>query len=304
MDALIQPLPFDPAALPDLSERMLRSHHANNYSGAVKRLNAIRARLASLNVATTPGFEINGLKREELIACNSMLLHELHFASMGADSAPMVPAMELALCASFGTVARWREEFVAIGKALAGGSGWVVLAYLPREGRLINQWAADHSQALAGGVPVLALDMYEHAYQLDFGADAGRWVDAFMANLNWAAVYQHYQHAVEGASDMFGATADELEGATVFDVRRAGVFESATEMLPGAQWRDPATVAQWTASLDPQQAVVLYCVYGHEVCRATAMQLRSQGRNARFLRGGIDAWRKAGLPLAQKAVQS
>lgn len=191
-----------------------------------------------------------------------------------------------------------------MGKALAGGSGWVLLAYLPREGRLINQWAADHTQALAGGVPVLALDMYEHAYHLDFGADAGRWIDAFMANVNWATVYQNYQLAVEGASDMFGATADELEGATVFDVRRAGVFESATQMLPGAQWRDPAAVAQWAASLDPQQAIVLYCVYGHEVCRATAMQLRSQGRNARFLRGGIDAWQKAGLPLAQKAVQS
>lgn len=300
MDALIQSLPFDPVALPGLSERMLRSHHACNYSGAVKRLIAIRERLASLPFATTPGFELNGLKREELIAGNSMVLHELHFASMGGNGAPMVPAMELALCASFGSVARWRDEFVAMGKALAGGSGWVLLVYLPREGRLVNQWAADHTQALAGGLPVLALDMYEHAYQLDFGADAGRWVDAFMANLNWAAAYQNYQHAVEAASDMFGASADDLAGAAVFDVRRAGVFEAATTVLPGALWRDPAAVQQWAQALEPDQAIVVYCVYGHEVCRATALRLRAQGRNARFLRGGIDAWQKSGLPLVPK----
>jgi superoxide dismutase, Fe-Mn family len=253
MDALIQALPFDPRVLPGLSERLLRSHHANNYSGAVKRLNAIRARLASLSFETTPGFELNGLKREELIACNSMLLHELHFASMGGERSPMVPAMELALCASFGSVARWRDEFVDMGKALAGG------------------------------------------------ADAGRWVDAFMANLNWAAAYQNYQHAVEGASDMFGASADELAGAAVVDVRRAGVFEAATTVLPGAQWRDPVAVQQWAQALEPDKAVVVYCVYGHEVCRATAMRLRAQGRNARFLRGGIDAWQKSGLPLVPKS---
>ena len=304
MDALIQPLPFDPLVLPGLSERMLRSHHANNYGGAVKRLNAIRARLASLTVANAPGFELNGLKREELIACNSMLLHELHFASMGGDRAPMVPAMELALCASFGSVARWRDEFIAMGKALAGGSGWVLPVYLPREGQLVNQWAADHTQALAGGLPVLALDMYEHAYHLDFGADAARWVDAFMANLNWACAYQNYQHAVEGASEMYGASADELQGATIFDVRRAAVFEAAVTVLPGAQWRDPAAVQQWSESLEQDQPIVVYCVYGHEVCRATALRLRSQGRNARFLRGGIDAWQKSGLPLVPKAVAS
>jgi len=201
-------------------------------------------------------------------------------------------------------LARWRDEFIAMGKALAGGSGWVLLVYLPREGQLVNQWAADHTQALAGGLPVLALDMYEHAYHLDFGADAARWVDAFMANLNWACAYQNYQHAVEGASEMYGASADELQGATIFDVRRAAVFEAAVTVLPGAQWRDPAAVQQWSESLEQDQPIVLYCVYGHEVCRATALRLRSQGRNARFLRGGIDAWQKSGLPLVPKAVAS
>lgn len=304
MNIAIQPLPFDPSTLNGLSEKLVRSHHQNNYCGAVKRLNAIRAELGKKSFATAPGFELNGLKREELIATNSMLLHELHFASMGASTEPMVPAMTLALTASFGSVARWREEFVAMGKALGGGSGWVALTFSPRDGALVNSWAADHTHSVAGGVPILALDMYEHAYHMDFGANAGAWVDAFMANINWAAVYARYQRAVHGVGDEFSVTQTDLSeksaGAALFDVRRAGVFEQAKQVLPGAQWRDPATVTQWAAELAPEQEVVVYCVYGHEVGRSTALRLRAHGINARFLKGGIDEWQKAGLPLVQK----
>src|SRR5690349_14764815 len=117
MNALILDLPFDPTQLPGLSEKLLRSHHQNNYSGAVKRLNAIRAQLAETPFASTPGYQLNGLKREELIATNSMLLHELYFGSLGGDGQTMEPAMALALAASFGSVERWREEFIAMGKA-------------------------------------------------------------------------------------------------------------------------------------------------------------------------------------------
>ncbi len=86
MDApAIIPLPFDAAKLRGLSERLLQSHHQNNYSGAVKRLHAIRAELAGLDWTSAPGFRVNGLKREELIAANSMGLHELYFASLGGD---------------------------------------------------------------------------------------------------------------------------------------------------------------------------------------------------------------------------
>jgi superoxide dismutase len=184
MELAPRPLGFGPAPLKGLSERLIASHHANNYSGAVKRLNAIRSQLSALDFSSAPGFQINGLKREELIATNSMLLHELYFGSLGADGATMTPAMALALEANFGSIDRWRAEFMAMGKALGGGSGWVLLTFLPREGTLVNQWAADHTDALAGGVPILALDMYEHAYHLDYGAAAGAYVDAFMTNID------------------------------------------------------------------------------------------------------------------------
>jgi Fe-Mn family superoxide dismutase len=206
----------------------------------------------------------------------------------------------LALDANFGSVDRWREEFVAMGKALGGGSGWVLLVFQPREGMLVNQWAADHTHALACGVPILALDMYEHAYHMDYGAAAGAYVDAFMTNIDWAAVYARYQLAVHAASETFGAAQDEISDAMLLDVRRAGVFEQAGTMLPDARWCDPAAVATWAGELPTGREVVVYCVYGHEVSRATAMRLRAAGVNARYLRGGIDGWQSAGRPLAPK----
>jgi Fe-Mn family superoxide dismutase len=208
--------------------------------------------------------------------------------------------MELALSASFGSLARWRAEFVAMGKALGGGSGWVLLSYLPREGLLVNQWAVEHTQSLAGAVPILALDMYEHAYHLDFGAAAGAYVDAFMANIRWAGVYERYQQAVAQCSEAFSVGQDGLQGAELLDVRRAGMFEQADALIEGARWRDPALVGQWSAELQAGAPVVVYCIYGHEVGRATALRLRAAGIDARFLQGGFEAWKAAGLPLVRK----
>jgi superoxide dismutase, Fe-Mn family len=304
MEARMQDLALDPASVRGLSENLLRSHHRNNYGGAVKRLNAIRAQLRALDVDAAPGFQINGLKREELVAANSMRLHELYFASIGGDGTTMTPAMALALEASFGSVARWRSEFVAMGKALGGGSGWVLLTFMPADGTLVNAWCADHTHALAGGVPLLALDMYEHAYHLDFGAAAATYVDAFMANVDWARVYERYQVAVQGASEAFGAGQEDLSSALLFDVRRAAMFEKADTLIPGARWRDPAAVGAWSSDVPVGEEVVVYCVYGHEVGRATTLRLRSQGIAARFLRGGIDGWQASGRPLDVKGETS
>jgi Fe-Mn family superoxide dismutase len=190
----IKPLPFDPGKVKGLSEKLLLSHHQNNYSGAVKRLNAITAQLASLDMATAPVFVVNGLKREELIAANSMIIHELYFDSLNGGGDPS-GALAEAITRDFGSLARWKAEFAATGKALGGGSGWVLLSYSPRDRRLINTWAADHTMTLAGGRPILALDMYEHAYQMDYGAKAASYVDAFMQGIRWSnavALFDRY----------------------------------------------------------------------------------------------------------------
>jgi Fe-Mn family superoxide dismutase len=163
----------------------LVSHYDNNYTGAVKRLTAIAEQLAGLDYAKAPVFLINGLKREELIATNSMILHEVYFAGLGDESQPG-EALAEALARDFGSVDRWRTEFVAMGKAEGGGSGWVVLNWDPRDKRLVNAWAADHTTNLAGGQPILVLDMYEHAYHMDYGAKAGDYVAAFMHAIRWS----------------------------------------------------------------------------------------------------------------------
>jgi|SRR5579859_484186 len=178
-------LPFDPKAVPTLSEKLLVSHHDNNYVGAVKRLNAITAQTAALDPASAPVFAWNGLKREELTAWNSMILHELYFAGVGGGATAPSAALARAIERDFGSHQRWQAEFTAMGKALGGGSGWVLLTWSARDKRLVNQWAADHTMSLAGSTPILALDMYEHAYAIDFGAAAGAYVDAFMKIINW-----------------------------------------------------------------------------------------------------------------------
>lgn len=194
MTYAIKPLPFDPKSIPGLPERLLVSHHNNNYAGAVRRLNAIGAQLAAMDYSKAPVFEVNGLKREELIAMNSMILHELYFDGLGS-AGTLTGALEQAVARDFGSAERWRAEFSAMGRALGGGSGWVLLTYLPRDKRLVNQWAADHTMTVANGRPILALDMYEHSYHMEYGANAGAYVDAFMQAIRWnnvAALFDRY----------------------------------------------------------------------------------------------------------------
>ena len=108
-----------------------------------------------------------------------------------------------------------------MGYALGGGSGWVVLSWMPRDARLINQYAAEHTQSVPGGIPVLALDMYEHAYHIDFGANAKAYVDTFLRNVDWKAVEGRYEDATRMApprplvQEEFG----DLPGIDVEDVR-------------------------------------------------------------------------------------
>ena len=187
----MKPLACDPTRIKGMSEKLITSHYENNYGGAVRRLNAIAEQLATLDFAAAPVFVVNGLKREELIATNSMILHELFFASLGEESAPAGQLRD-ALTRDFGSVERWQTEFSAMGKAQGGGSGWVLLTWSPRDKKLVNQWAMDHTTTLAGGQPILALDMYEHSYHMDYGARAAAYVDAFMAVINWPNVASAY----------------------------------------------------------------------------------------------------------------
>jgi len=301
----ILPLPFDAAKLRGLSERLLLSHHQNNYSGAVKRLHAIRTELAALDWTSAPGFRVNGLKREELIAANSMGLHELYFASLGGDgvlkSAGKPAGFGVGLNRDFGSFERWSAEFIGLATALGGGSGWALLSWSARENRLLNHWAADHTHLLAGATPILALDMYEHSYHMDFGANAKAYVAAFMENVDWDGVALRYAAAVEGSTAALAVDAEKVRNANSkrIDVRRKGAYDAAPEVIEGAVWRDPEKVDEWASELAGAE-VVVYCVYGHEVGQSTAARLRDAGVSARYLAGGVEDWKAAGLPMKAK----
>ena len=314
----VAPLPFKPHRLAGLSERLLVSHYENNYGGAVRRLNAIEHRLGSLDWASAPTFDLNGLGRERLIAANSMLLHEAYFEALGGSGEPggsLAPALER----DFGSVDRWRAEFTSMGKALAGGSGWVLLTWSERLGRLTNQWAADHCHTLADGVPVLALDMYEHAYALDFGAKAAAYVDAFMRNIHWERIEARHGRAlatypapVPGPEPgVPRITAAELRGMldrdedfTLVDVCLAEDLPRRNDMLPGARFLQPEAIDEWAKDLPRAKPVVAYCVYGFQVSGEATAELRRRGLDARALAGGIAAWHAMGgptVPLPQTA---
>ena len=299
-----------PWLLNGLSLKLIESHYENNYGGALRRLNAITEKLESLDFTKTPGFIINGLKREELIALNSTLLHELYFASLGGDGKP-TSALAEALARDFGSVDRWRSEFVAMANGLAGGSGWVLLVYVPRDRRLINQLATDHSLAVAGGIPILALDMYEHAYHIDFGAKATAYIDAFMRNIDWKAVEGRYEDGSkvepprplvqEEFGDLPGVDVEEVKAmldagkpVQIIDARPRHYISRTGDIIDGVTWRDPDRVGEWAGELSKSEPVVVYCAYGFHVGCKTAIALREAGFDAKYMKGGHSSWRAIG----------
>lgn len=182
----IQPLPFDAAKLTGLSAAMLTSHHANNYAGAVKNLNKVELELQKTD-KDTPGFTVSSLRERELTYTNSKILHEHYFGNLGGDG-KRGGSVEKRLATTFGSAARWEELFRASALSLGGGSGWVILDANYSTGDLRIYATGGHSQSVAFGQPLLVLDMFEHAYAIDFGAAHAKYIDAFFTNVKWAEV--------------------------------------------------------------------------------------------------------------------
>lgn len=187
------PLPFAPGSLNGLSERMISSHHENNYGGAVRNLNRAEQELSRIT-AETPPFVVAALRDRELTFRNSKTLHEAYFANLGGDGRRS-GAIETALGHAYGTTARWEEHIRATGMGLGGGSGWAILAFELDTGALRTFSSGNHKEVLATSVPLLVLDMYEHSYQMDFGAGVARYLDAFFANVKWDEVNRRFERA-------------------------------------------------------------------------------------------------------------
>jgi Fe-Mn family superoxide dismutase len=183
-----KPLPFDAKKLRGISEKLIQSHWENNYCSSVKTLNAVNKKLsAALADKDFPPFAYNGLKREHLIRTGSVVFHELYFGNLGG-SGKAGGEIESSIKMSFADFNSWETEFRRMAQGLGGASGWVILGYNYHLKRLENYWAADHMHGAAGVAPLLVMDMYEHSYQMDYGAAAAKYIDAFFQNIEWEAV--------------------------------------------------------------------------------------------------------------------
>jgi Fe-Mn family superoxide dismutase len=312
MNHPIAPIPCKPWTLNGLSDRLIVSHYENNYGGAIRSLNAVRERLAGIDLTSISSDELRALKEEELSAAGSVALHELYFGNLGLGSSgyfgdgKMPDAITSALSEQFGSLTAWRREFVALGKALGSRSGWVLLCQSRSDGRLSNQIVFDHAQAPIDVVPVMALDMYEHAYYPEFDANATTYVDAFMRNIDWACVaeriaavraHRPLPPVDRSTTNLPSIGVEELAAEVaggkpvqVLDARPRHYFSKAVDMMQGAIWRDPERVEEWAGKLSPDQPVAVYCAYGFHVGCSVTAALRERGFDARFIRGGLSAW--------------
>ena len=192
-DPTPKPLPFEPARVRGLSEKLLRSHYENNYLGAVRNLAAARAEIAGL-ADTAPGFVRGGLLRSEAMFRGSVVLHEAYFGHLGGNGEAGGDVRD--------AIARTTEG-VDID-AQAGGSGWALLVLDLVTGELSVTAGPDHAHMPISAVPLVALDMYEHSYHMDFGTAAARYVDALFGNLDWQVIDERYRLAPAARTALAG----------------------------------------------------------------------------------------------------
>ena len=179
-----------------LSEKLITSHWQNNYQGSVKGLNTVEQKLAAAMADKDfPALIYSGLKREELHRTGSVVLHENYFGELGGNGKPGGDVAK-ALATAFGSFDAWEAEFKRTAMSLAGGSGWAILSWNRHTRSLHNYWAWDHMHGAVTGAPLLVLDMYEHAFHMDYGAAAAKYVDAVMANLDWETIDARYRAAI------------------------------------------------------------------------------------------------------------
>src|SRR5262249_20667320 len=160
---------------------------------------------------------------------------------------------------------RWRREFVRTARSLIGAPGWVSLSYSPHDGRLYNQIALDYSHALGSAVPILMLDLYDHAYQLGLRANDAPYIDAFLRRLAWTAVAERLLEATgnapRGGAEPAGETlpsisVEELRAVLrsdqrlqMVDARPRNYISRNPDTMPAAVWRDPERVDDWCGEL-------------------------------------------------------
>jgi Fe-Mn family superoxide dismutase len=200
------PMHFDLSGLTGISDQTLEMHF-KLYEGYVKETNRLSARIAEflrdgqVDQEEMPAY--SELTRRLGFEYNGMVLHELYFGNMmrgGTGDARRDSQFVRAATQSFGKYETWKTDFVSVGKMR--GVGWAICLQDPVSGRLSNHWITLHEIGnVAGFRPVLVMDVWEHAFLLDYRpAERGRYIDAFFANVAWDAVEQRLFPPATGTS--------------------------------------------------------------------------------------------------------
>ena len=174
--------------LAGISRKQIEQHHDVLYKGYVNKLNEIESKLpAALPAEANATYSlIRELKREEVFATQAVRLHEGYFQNLGGDGVPKGVILDL-IREDLGSYEKWDEEFRALGIA---ARGWVVLAFDWADKKLRNFLSDIHSDGVWSASPLLILDVYEHAYFIDYGTGRKAYIEAFMKNVNWEVVNQ------------------------------------------------------------------------------------------------------------------
>jgi len=177
--------------LAGISEKTISIHHDKLYDGYVKKYKEIQEKLknADKSSANATFSDLRELKLEEGFAADAVLLHEAYFDILGGDGKPDGKIID-AIAKDFGSFDNWQAEFKALGLS---SRGWVILAYDFNDGRLHNYLADMHNQGgIWGTSPILVMDVYEHAYFIDYGSDRKSYIEAFFNNLDWKAINKKF----------------------------------------------------------------------------------------------------------------
>lgn len=173
-----------------LSKEQLTLHHGKHYGGALKALQAVEGRVYAPEGVTDPAAR-RELGRVQSEKANSVILHELYFAGMRADGGPPKESLKDALVKRFGSLDRWRMDLEMCAMA---ANGWAMLAAHPLNGRLYHVVSDAHDVGpLWLARPLVLIDMYEHAYYVDYRNDKGAYVKAWFERIDWAEAERRWQ---------------------------------------------------------------------------------------------------------------
>jgi len=190
----IKDLPFKYDDLNGISEQVNKWHHDTHYAGYVNKRNEVELELEKVDKSKS---NVNwslfrALKDRETFNANGQILHEIYWDVLGGNG-EMDENLEIAkkIKSDFGSIEKWREDFIASAKAAIG---WSVLALDLSDGKLKHFIGDAHNQGgVWGAIPIIAMDMYEHAYYHDYGPDRAKYIEAYLKNIDWKKVNQRYK---------------------------------------------------------------------------------------------------------------